>query len=98
TIIQVQDGEPGQTSHPTLYYSDSHTAAVEYTPTQQTRGDETLLLYFTSGTTSKAKLVEHTPTSYPVGHLSTMYSIGIAPGGVHLNVAAPRWSRQPWSD
>lgn len=98
SVIQIQDGEPAQTSHPTLYYSDSHTAAVEYTPTQQTRGDETLLLYFTSGTTSKAKLVEHTHTSYPVGHLSTMYWIGIEPGDVHLNVAAPGWAKHAWSN
>lgn len=98
TVIQVQDGEPAQTSHRTLYYSDSYNAAVEYTPTQETRGDETLLLYFTSGTTSKAKLVEHTHTSYPIGHLSTMYWIGIEPGDVHLNVAAPGWAKHAWSN
>lgn len=98
SVIQIQDGQPAQTSHPTLYYSDSNTAAVEYTPSQQTRGDETLLLYFTSGTTSKAKLVEHTHTSYPVGHLSTMYWIGIEPGDVHLNVAAPGWAKHAWSN
>src|SRR5262245_38710521 len=38
-----------------------------------TRPEEPLLLYFTSGTTSKPKLVLHTQQSYPVGHLSTMY-------------------------
>ena len=38
-----------------------------------------LLHYFTSGTTSKPKLVEHTQVSYPVGHLSTMYWIGLRP-------------------
>src|SRR5690606_30615370 len=32
-----------------------------------------LLRYFTSGTTDRPKLVEHTQVSYPVGHLSTMY-------------------------
>ena len=42
-----------------------------------------------SGTTARPKLVEHTHASYPVGHLSTMYWIGLQPGDVHLNVASP---------
>src|SRR5262245_2130550 len=46
--------------------------------------DDSMLLYFTSGTTSRPKLVEHTQRSYPVGHLSTMYWIGLEPGDVHL--------------
>ena len=62
-----------------------------------TAADETLLLYFTSGTTSKPKLVEHTHTSYPVGHLSTVYWIGLQPGDVHLNVASPGWAKHAWS-
>ena len=65
-VIQVGDDEAAQSAHPTLRYSDSYSATEEYVPTQQTDANETLLLYFTSGTTSKAKLVEHTHTSYPV--------------------------------
>jgi acetyl-CoA synthetase len=81
-----------------LQYTDSTTAAVTFTPDAPTQADETLLLYFTSGTTSKAKLVEHTHTSYPVGHLSTMYWIGLEPGDVHLNVASPGWGKHAWSN
>jgi acetyl-CoA synthetase len=58
---------------------------------------DTLLLYFTSGTTSKPKLVEHTQVSYPVGHLSTMYYIGLQPGDVHLNISSPGWAKHAWS-
>jgi len=47
--------------------------------TSATRADDLLLLYFTSGTTH-AKLVAHTHVSYPVGHLSTMYWLGLQPG------------------
>ena len=47
-----------------------------------------LLLYFTSGTTSKPKLVLHSHQSYPVGHLSTMYWLGLRPGDVHLNISS----------
>ncbi|MET0766197.1 MAG: AMP-binding protein [Aeromicrobium sp.] len=57
-----------------------------------------LLLYFTSGTTSKPKLVEHTHTSYPVGHLSTMYWLGLRPGDVHLNISSPGWAKHAWSN
>lgn len=98
TVIQVGDEPDAQSAHPTLRYSDSFTGSEVYTPKQETKADETLLLYFTSGTTSKAKLVEHTHTSYPVGHLTTMYWIGLAPGDVHLNVAAPGWAKHAWSN
>lgn len=63
----------------------------------QTAADDRLLLYFTSGTTSKPKLVEHNQVSYPVGHLSTMYWIGIGPGDIHLNVSSPGWAKHAWS-
>ena len=55
-------------------------------PTGRPRADDPLLLYFTSGTTAKPKLVLHTHASYPVGHLSTMYWLGLRPGDVHLNI------------
>ncbi|MFC8177847.1 AMP-binding protein [Rhodococcus sp. NPDC057297] len=62
-----------------------------------TAPDDRLLLYFTSGTTSKPKLVEHTQVSYPVGHLSTMYFLGVRPGDVHLNISSPGWAKHAWS-
>ena len=79
-------------------YADAYRAPAEFSPDAPTLADETLLLYFTSGTTSKAKLVEHTHTSYPVGHLSTMFWIGLEPGDVHLNVASPGWAKHAWSN
>lgn len=62
-----------------------------------TRAGDPLLYYFTSGTTSRPKLVEHSHTSYPVGHLSTMYWIGLRPGDVHCNVSSPGWAKHAWS-
>ena len=62
-----------------------------------TRADDPLLLYFTSGTTARPKLVEHTHASYPVGHLSTMYWIGLQPGDIHLNISSPGWAKHAWS-
>src|ERR1035437_8364749 len=56
-----------------------------------------MLLYFTSGTTAQPKLVLHTHQSYPVGHLATMYWIGLRPDDVHLNISSPGWAKHAWS-
>ena len=69
----------------------------EFTPDAVTRVDDPLLLYFTSGTTSKPKLVLHTHQSYPIGHLSTMYWIGLQPNDRHLNISSPGWAKHAWS-
>jgi acetyl-CoA synthetase len=79
-------------------YADSVAAPAEFTPDGVTRARDPLLLYFTSGTTSQPKLVGHTQVSYPVGHLSTMYWIGIQPGDVHLNISSPGWAKHAWSN
>ena len=63
----------------------------------RTGADDPMLIYFTSGTTSHPKLVEHTHRSYPVGHLSTMYFLGLRPGDVHLNISSPGWAKHAWS-
>jgi len=92
TRIAVGDPVPGWTA-----YSQSHSAAAGFVPSEAAGGDDTLLLYFTSGTTAQPKLVEHTHLSYPVGHLSTMYWIGLQPGDVHLNISSPGWAKHAWS-
>jgi acetyl-CoA synthetase len=63
----------------------------------RTRATDPLLLYFTSGTTAKPKLVLHTHQSYPVGHLSTLYWIGLREGDVHQNISSPGWAKHAWS-
>jgi acetyl-CoA synthetase len=78
-------------------YSDSEQSLQPAITDVVTSADDPLLLYFTSGTTALPKLVEHTHTSYPIGHLSTMYWIGLRPGDVHLNVSSPGWAKHAWS-
>ncbi|HEX8093279.1 AMP-binding protein, partial [Jatrophihabitans sp.] len=80
-----------------LHYAEAAGFEEPYQPEVPTAGSDPLLLYFTSGTTAKPKLVEHTHLSYPVGHLSTMYWIGLRPGDVHLNVSSPGWAKHAWS-
>jgi acetyl-CoA synthetase len=93
TRIAVGDRVPGWAC-----YADSVDESPVFSPDGVTRASDTLLLYFTSGTTAKPKLVEHTHASYPVGHLSTMYWIGLEPGDVHLNISSPGWAKHAWSN
>ena len=78
-------------------FEDAAHAPFPFEPEGVTRADDPMLLYFTSGTTAKPKLVLHTHQSYPVGHLSTMYWIGLKPGDVHLNISSPGWAKHAWS-
>ena len=78
-------------------YADADNVASAGPFTARTAVDDTMLIYFTSGTTSKPKLVEHSQISYPVGHLSTMAWIGLRPGDVHLAISSPGWAKHAWS-
>jgi acetyl-CoA synthetase len=92
TRISVGAAQPGW-----LDFAQSQQEPVRFEPDGPTQATDPLLLYFTSGTTSKPKLVLHTHQSYPVGHLSTMYWIGLQPGDLHLNISSPGWAKHAWS-
>jgi acetyl-CoA synthetase len=78
-------------------YADAASAPARFAPDGETHATDPLLLYFTSGTTAKPKLVLHSHQSYPVGSLSTMYWIGLKPGDIHLNISSPGWAKHAWS-
>ncbi len=80
-----------------LIYESFEDADEVFEPSAMTCSDELLLLYFTSGTTARPKLVAHTHASYPIGHLSTMYWLGLQPGDKHLNLSSPGWAKHAWS-
>jgi acetyl-CoA synthetase len=80
------------------WHSYDPAGSAAFVPQGVTHADDPLLLYFTSGTTAQPKLVAHTQASYPAGHLSTMYWIGIQPGDVHLNISSPGWAKHAWSN
>jgi acetyl-CoA synthetase len=78
-------------------YDAGYATSTNFEPDGGTSADDPLQLYFTSGTTTKPKLVMHTHTSYPVGHLSTMYWLGLRPGDIHINLSSPGWAKHSWS-
>jgi acetyl-CoA synthetase len=92
TRIVVGKEVPGWTP-----FEAGYDAPAAFSPDGETRADDPMLLYFTSGTTATPKLVLHSHQSYPVGHLSTMYWIGLEPGDLHLNISSPGWAKHAWS-
>jgi acetyl-CoA synthetase len=92
TRISVGGSAPGWHA-----FDECLNAGTEFVPDSQTRAEEPFLLYFTSGTTSRPKLVLHSHQSYPVGHLSTMYWIGLKQGDIHWNISSPGWAKHAWS-
>jgi acetyl-CoA synthetase len=78
-------------------YDDLMSSSATFLPDRETRATDPLLLYFTSGTTARPKLVLHSHQSYPVGHLSTLYMLGLQPGDLHLNISSPGWAKHAYS-
>ncbi|MBF4461165.1 MULTISPECIES: AMP-binding protein [unclassified Rathayibacter] len=79
-----------------LDYDDS-LEATGISPSVVVRPTDPCLIYFTSGTTSTPKMAVHTHKSYPVGHLTTMYWLGVRPGDVHMAISSPGWGKHAWS-
>jgi acetyl-CoA synthetase len=79
-------------------YAEVDSQSADFRAKRAFSPDDGLLIYFTSGTTAKPKLVLHTHGSYPVGHLTTMYWIGARGGDLHYNISAPGWAKYAWSN
>jgi acetyl-CoA synthetase len=69
----------------------------EFTADAATKATDPMLLYFTSGTTAKPKMVLHDQVTYPVGHLVSMYWMSLQPGDIHLNISSPGWAKHAYS-
>ena len=94
TITRIAVGDAPAGWH---RYDDLMSFPSELLADGETRASDPLLLYFTSGTTAQPKLVLHSHQSYPVGHLSTLYALGLLPGDVHLNISSPGWAKHAYS-
>jgi acetyl-CoA synthetase len=73
-------------------FEDAYDAEKTFVPDGETGAGDPLVLYFTSGTTAKPKLVLHAHESYPVGLLSAMYAYGLQPGDLTMGIAPPGWA------
>lgn len=93
-LVRIKVGPP---TDGWLAYGESEGQPVEFEPPEPTSASDPLFEYFTSGTTARPKLVQHTQASYPVGHLSTMYWLGLQPGDKHWNISSPGWAKHAWS-
>jgi acetyl-CoA synthetase len=90
--IAVGGGPAGWRDYASLLKASAH-----FEPDGPTRAEDPMLLYFTSGTTARPKLVMHSHASYPIGHLSTMFGLGLKPGDLHLNISSSGWAKHAWS-
>ncbi len=93
-LLRIKVGSPAEGWND---FGASYTAPTDFTAPEPTAPSDPLLEYFTSGTTARPKLVQHTQASYPVGHLSTMYWLGVRPGDVHWTISSPGWAKHAWS-
>ncbi len=58
--------------------------------------NDTMLLYFTSGTTGMPKMVNHN-FAYPLGHIPTAkYWQNVQDNGLHFTVADTGWAKSAW--
>ena len=96
SLVTVSVGQAGMPAG-WIDYWRSRGAATAFSQPEPTCVTDPMLEYFTSGTTAKPKLVQHTQQSYPVGHLSTLYWLGLNKGDVHWTISSPGWAKHAWS-
>lgn len=65
-------------------------------PTEKNGNDDTMLMYFTSGTSGEPKMVAH-DFLYAMGHLTTgVYWHNLGEDSIHLTVADTGWGKAVW--
>ncbi len=92
TGVLVDGDKDGWVSYQAAFEQSAH-----FVPLERTLATDPLFRYFTSSNASKPRIVEHGIASFTVGHLSTMYWMGLRPGDVHLGVNSMGWSMHDWN-
>jgi acyl-coenzyme A synthetase/AMP-(fatty) acid ligase len=72
-------------------------ASPRFKPTEKTKSDDTMLLYFTSGTVAYPKMVLHTQASYAIGHrITSTFWQDLKPTDLHWTVTDTGWAKAAW--
>jgi acyl-coenzyme A synthetase/AMP-(fatty) acid ligase len=80
-------------------YTRAVASAMTTLKREPTRGDEPMMIYFTSGTVGYPKMVLHTHVSYPIGHLVTgKYWLDLKPTDLHWNLSDTGWAKAAYSN
>lgn len=64
---------------------------------ESTHQNDPFLHYYTSSNSIRPRLVEYTYGGFPVGHLATLYWMGLTPGDVHLALNSMGWPMHEWN-
>jgi acyl-coenzyme A synthetase/AMP-(fatty) acid ligase len=80
-------------------YTRAVASAMANLTREPTRGDEPMMVYFTSGTVGYPKMVLHTHTSYAIGHIVTgKYWLDLKPTDLHWNLSDTGWAKAAYSN
>lgn len=95
-VALVGDGVSERYNGEFIDYRKEALAASESISRVENRNDETMLTYFSSGTTGMPKMVAHAYT-YPLGHIVTAkYWQHVEDGGLHLTMSDSGWAKFAW--
>ncbi|KYG67641.1 AMP-dependent synthetase [Bdellovibrio bacteriovorus] len=79
-------------------FAEYRKESADFEEESRTKVHDPLFRYFTSSNTVKPRIVEHSYGGFPIGHLSTMYWIGLRPGDVHFGVNSTGWAMHDWNN
>ena len=78
------------------YLKEIEAAPAFVRPAEKNANSDTMLMYFTSGTSGEPKMVAH-DFLYALGHLTTgVFWHNLHPGSLHLTVADTGWGKAVW--
>lgn len=91
--LLIEGDLPGWTPYEKCYQESNF-----FETKTKTKATDPLFRYFTSSSAVKPRIVEHSYGGFTVGHLSTMYWIGLRPGDIHLGVNSTGWAMHDWNN